>query len=142
MKKAILLLFVLGVIFIRPAKLIAEDVVESPCYYKESNKDCVKRLVSIFAKKYKVSASSMMRTLTNENNIFDFELQSYLRYKKGNRWKLPAGSREQSYGVAQIHLPDHPSITKEQATNPAFAIEFMAKKFAEGRQRMWMGYRG
>lgn len=123
-----------------PAKLIAEDVVESPCMYQESNRDCVKRLVDIYAKEYHVSGKKMFQTLENENKTFDFDLQSGLRYKKGNRWKKPAGSREQSFGVAQIHLPDHPDITKDEATDPEFSVEFMAKQFALGNQRQWMGY--
>lgn len=125
-----------------PATTIAEDTVETPCYYKESNEACVKRLVDFYAKKYKVSAKSMMRTLKNENRTFNFTQQSYLKYKKGNRWKFPAGTREKSYGICQIHLPDHPKVTYKQATNPEFCVEFMAKHFAKGKQRMWMGYEG
>ena len=127
---------------LNPANLVAEDVVGTPCMYNESNEDCVWRLVKIYSKEYNVSAKSMMNTLRNENTTFDFDQQSYLKYKKGNRWKQPAGSREQSFGIAQIHLPDHPTVTKEEAIDPAFAVEFMAKKFAQGKQKMWMGYEG
>lgn len=143
MKKVILfLVIVITATFSQtPATLIAEDTVETPCYYQEANKDCVKRLVDFYAKKYRVSAKSMMRTLENENKSFDFDLQSQLKYKKGNRWKKPAGSREQSFGIAQIHLPDNPDVSYQEATNPQFAVEFMAKKFAQGKQRMWMGYK-
>lgn len=133
-------LLILVIISVNPAKLIAEDVVEKPCMYNQSNKDCVKNLVDIYAKKYHVSANKMMQTLENENNTFDFDLQSRLTYKKGNRWKQPAGSRELSFGIAQIHLPDHPDITKEQATNPEFAVNYMASEFSKGRQSQWMGY--
>lgn len=140
-KLAILLVLVIMVTFsYKPSNLVAEDVVESPCLYKETNKECVKRLVDIYAKKYHVSAKKMMQTLENENNTFDFKKQSGLKYKKGNRWKL--SGYEQSYGIAQIHLPDHPSVTKEEATDPEFAVEFMAMNFAKGKQKMWMGYEG
>lgn len=140
MKTVIKLLLVGTLIwsFYQPLKLIAEDVVESPCLYKETNRDCVKRLVDISAKKYKVSARSMMRTLENENNTFQFDRQSELKYKKGNRWGLKG--YEQSYGIAMIHLPDNPNITIEEATNPVFAIDFMAKEFSKGHQHRWMGY--
>ena len=134
----LLLVMILILVSSQPANLIAEDVVESPCLYQETNRDCVKRLVDIYAKKYHVSAKSMMRTLENENNTFDFDRQSGLKYKKGNRWKL--SGYEQSFGIAQIHLPDHPSVTIEEATDPEFAVEFMAMNFAKGKQRMWMGY--
>lgn len=42
-----------------------------------------------------------------------------------------------SFGLAQIHLPAHPDITKEQATNPDFAIDFLAKNLAAGKGSMW-----
>lgn len=41
------------------------------------------------------------------------------------------GTREQSFGLSQIHLPDHPTVTKEQALDPSFAIEFMAKNLGK-----------
>lgn len=122
----------------KPSNLVAEDVVESPCMYNETDKECVKRLVDIYAKKYHVSAKKMMETLENENDTFDFDRQSELKYKKNNRWKL--SGYEQSYGIAMIHLPDNPSVTKEEAINPEFAVEFMAKEFALGHQHRWMGY--
>lgn len=108
----------------------------------KTNLEVVKDLVDKYSDKYNVSAPVLMRTLKNENNTFEFCRQSELHYKANNRWGFPAGTREKSYGVAQIHLPDHPSITKEQACDPEFSIEFMAKQFALGRASMWMGYRG
>lgn len=50
------------------------------------------------------------------------------------------GDNGTSFGLAQIHLPAHPDITKEQATNPDFAIEFMAKALAKGQGQMWTCY--
>lgn len=47
------------------------------------------------------------------------------------------GDREQSFGLVQIHLPAHPSITKEQAKDPEFALEFLAKNIAAGKSSMW-----
>lgn len=37
------------------------------------------------------------------------------------------GVREESWGLSQIHLPSHPTVTKEEAIEPKFAIHFMAK---------------
>lgn len=42
-----------------------------------------------------------------------------------------------SFGLSQIHLPAHPEITKEQAFNPEFAVEFMAKEMSAGRAWKW-----
>ena len=139
MKKQIIMVGLLAFMLVSPAKLIAEDKKESPCMYNQTNKECVQMLVNKYSKKYNVSAKSIMNTLENENDTFDFDRQSELKYKKGNRWKL--SGYEQSYGVAMIHLPDHPEITLEQATDPEFSIEFMAKQFSLGKQKMWMGYK-
>ncbi len=45
--------------------------------------------------------------------------------------------REDSWGLAQIHLPAHPEVSKEQATDPEFAIDFLVKNVSEGKAYMW-----
>lgn len=47
------------------------------------------------------------------------------------------GDNGTSFGIFQIHLPAHPSITKDQAVDPAWASEWAAKEFAKGNQWMW-----
>lgn len=47
------------------------------------------------------------------------------------------GDREQSFGLAQIHLPAHTHVSKEQATNPFYAADFLARNLAVGRGGMW-----
>jgi len=49
--------------------------------------------------------------------------------------------REDSWGLAQIHLPSHPSVSREMAQDPDFALEFMAMKFAKGKQKLWTCYK-
>lgn len=44
---------------------------------------------------------------------------------------------EQSFGLAQIHLPSHPHITKEQAMDAYFAIDFAIKTYELDH---WYGY--
>ena len=63
--------------------------------------------------------------------------QSDHTYRAGNRWGFPAGTRERSFGLAQIHLPDHPDVTEAQAKDPDFAADFMARGFAAGNARWW-----
>jgi hypothetical protein len=106
------------------------------------NEQIIEKLVDKYSVKYNVSKVDLLRTLKNENRTFDFDLQSGLKYKKGNRWGFPAGTLEKSYGVAQIHLPDHPEITYEQAIDPEFSVAYMASEFSKGRAKQWMGYRG
>jgi len=64
-------------------------------------------------------------------------VQSNLYYSENFSIKELRGKREQSYGIAQIHLPAHPHITLEQALDPLWSIEWMAEQFAEGRENMW-----
>lgn len=45
-------------------------------------------------------------------------------------------SKEASYGLSQINTLVH-DITPEQAQDPDFAIEFLAKKWSEGKRSMW-----
>src|SRR5689334_6135894 len=47
------------------------------------------------------------------------------------------GDHGTSYGLSQIHLPAHPGITKEQALDPEFAINFMAKEISQGNMWKW-----
>lgn len=49
----------------------------------------------------------------------------------------PDGTREPSFGVAQIHLPSHPDVTKEQAMDPEFSVHWMADKFRIGQMKLW-----
>jgi hypothetical protein len=42
-----------------------------------------------------------------------------------------------SFGLVQIHLPAHPYVTKEQAFDPEFAIDFILDAFEKNQKRMW-----
>lgn len=53
-------------------------------------------------------------------------------------WDVNAiGDDGTSFGLVQIHLPAHPSITAEQANNPVFAIDFITSEFKKGNEHMW-----
>ena len=84
--------------------------------------------IAIEARNYNVSESLMLCLINHENTSWNPSLQSYANYR---------GNREESYGLAQIHLPAHPEITKEQAQNPKFAISWMASEISEGRAWQW-----
>lgn len=47
------------------------------------------------------------------------------------------GVREDSWGLAQIHLPSHPTVSKEQTLDPDFAIKFMSDNFYRVK---WYGW--
>lgn len=61
-------------------------------------------------------------------------VQSYIPHAAG-----PNG-REDSWGVVQIHLPDHPEVTKEEALDPKWAVEWAAKQFAAGDAKIFSCY--
>lgn len=77
------------------------------------------------AKRYGVAETTLKKVIScessfNENAVGDF----------GN-----------SFGLVQIHLPSHPYITKVQALNKEFAIDFLAKNLSLGKGKMWTCYR-
>lgn len=51
------------------------------------------------------------------------------------------GDGGKSFGLVQIHLPSHPYVSREEALNPEFAVEFLAKNLSLGKGRMWTCYR-
>lgn len=121
---------------------ITKEVIalDKPVQNTLSDKEYVEVLVAQYSTAYKIDSVSLMNTIQNENDTFDFDRQSELKYKEGNRWGFPAGTQEKSYGICQIHLPDHPEISYEQAIDPDFCIEYMAQQFAQGNASQWMGY--
>lgn len=114
--------------------------VETP--KAETPKQVVERLVDKYALQYGVSKTRMLGTIRCENRNFDPTLQSGMRYPRDNKkWGVKAGEREKSFGLVMVHLPDHPDISYLQATDPEFAIEFMAQEFAKGHASQWTCWR-
>lgn len=92
----------------------------------------IKDKVYMTAKKYGVSGDEMWNTMKCENRELDPKKQSGY---------YSNGVREESYGLVQIHLPSHPTISYAQATDVDFSITFMAQQFAKGNQNIWTCYR-
>lgn len=94
------------------------------------------------AKRHGVSFDLMWATVMCENRKLDVDIQSEHLYRYSDPARgIVKGEQEQSYGISQIHLPDHPTVTYEQAIDPAFSAEFMAKAFAAGKASWWTCYR-
>lgn len=51
------------------------------------------------------------------------------------------GDNGESFGVAQIHLPAHKDISKEEALDPYWAISWAASMFAQGKASLWTCWR-
>jgi len=50
------------------------------------------------------------------------------------------GVREESYGIAQINLPAHPTISKAQALDVRWAVNWAAQEFQAKRQWQWTAW--
>ena len=97
----------------------------------------VRSRVLELSKEYKVESDKIMKTLECENKSFDPLLQS---------GHVKNGKREESYGLAQFHIPagnktkDGKVITKEMAQDPNIALETMVYYFSIGKARLWTCY--
>src|SRR3990167_11541472 len=73
------------------------------------------------------------------------EMIALIRCETGNRFDTflqsefirPNGRRENSWGLAQINLDAWKNITKAQATDPHFALIFMAQNLKAGKYNLW-----
>jgi len=82
--------------------------------------------IDFYASKYQVSKEVMNTVVKCESN-----------YKPD-----AVGDRGNSFGLSQIHLPSWGGqITKEEALDPDFALEFMAEKLSKGKGNLWTCYR-
>lgn len=119
------------------SELVVQDVSPRTSQSRESYLSIVQEK----AQEYNVSASLMTAIIDCENRSWKADLQSGHTYKKDRpKQGLVAGQQEQSFGLVQIHLPDHPAISYEQATNPTFSIEFLASELSAGRGKQWTCY--
>lgn len=112
-------------------------LAQQPTYIIDSldaldNKSEMMVYVNIKASEYKVSPKLMKCLIKHENRQWQPELQSGI---------YSNGKREQSYGLAQIHLPSHPYVSLEEATDPKFAIDFIASEVSKGRAGIWSTYK-
>jgi len=72
-------------------------------------------------------------TLKGESMDFTWNDQSLIEANGPN-------GREDSWGICQIHLPSHPTVTKEQALNPYWCMHWTAQHFVDGNATMWSVY--
>lgn len=107
---------------------IMPDIAFNPIETHISTPSTIKEKVYLVADQYGVSGDSMWATILCEDRQLDPMKQSGY-YKNG--------TREQSYGLVQINLPSHPDVTYDEATDVDFSINFMAKQFAKGNQKIW-----
>ena len=93
-----------------------------------SPKEVLINFADAMANKYKVNKKPFITTLDCESGFKN--IQSRVLKKGG------PNEREDSWGIAQINLPSHPSITRAQALDPYWSIEWAAQKF-KINPRIW-----
>lgn len=97
-----------------------------------------REMVTLYADKYGVDEELMLCLVSHENKRWNPKAQSDIIYSFSDAKRgIVKGEYEKSFGLAMIHLPDHPEVTLEQATDAEFSIEFMAKNIAKGRKTWW-----
>lgn len=105
-----------------PKPIVKKQVVH---YTKSLPTPEIKAYIALSAQKYGVSEVVMNKVISCESN-----------YKPN-----AVGDGGKSHGLVQIHQPSHPYITRAQATDPEFAIDFLARNLADGKGRMWTCWR-
>jgi hypothetical protein len=81
----------------------------------------ISELIAQYATLYKVSPITMTKVIKCES--------------EGKSSAIGDGGH--SYGLVQIHLPSHPEVTKEQALDPEFATQFLAKGIHNKQLHQW-----
>lgn len=87
--------------------------------------------IGLVAIKYNVSPEILTKVIQCES-FGSSTVQSYV---------VTNGIREDSWGLAQIHLSAHPEVTKAQALNVDFSLDFLASNLAKGQGNMWTCFR-
>lgn len=126
--KFLLYTFFLLVIFGSTASAEA-PVLAHPYHQSDWTQDEVRSLVDKYAVQYGVSKVVMHQVMNCESHYM---------------YNIPGDKRNgiyESFGVSQIHLKDHPDITKQQALDADFSTEWMAKEMKAGRAYQWSCYK-
>lgn len=111
----------IALILAQPAQARAPQAPTKPA---ETRFDA-KREIALAEAKMGLKPNILLRTLECESNLNP----------------KAVGDGGTSFGIAQIHLPAHPSISKEEALDPYFSITWAAEQFAAGNARMWTCWR-
>jgi hypothetical protein len=104
------------------------SLIEPP---KEERVLSVDEIIKNKAKEHAVS-EEIMRAVIDCESHGSTTVQSNYYYK---------GVREDSWGLVQINLPWNPQVTKEQALDPEFSADFLARNLKAGKGDLWTCYR-
>lgn len=105
----------------RPA-VVFPVIPDKPKVRTSRGDQTYRALSDSFAKQYGVDADRMWRIVICES---------------GGRADAK-NAHSSATGIVQILLSAHPDVTRAQAFDPAFSLEWMAKHLAAGRWSMWV----
>lgn len=74
-------------------------------------------------------------------HVMELESSGWLNGQSTVPDKTGPNGQEDSWGVCQIHLPDHSEVTKEQALDPHFCLSWSAEQWAVGNASLWTEWR-
>lgn len=98
-------------------------------------------IVRAHATKYGISYTLITAIISCENYGRDRYKQSDLYYSFTNeKLGIIKNEREYSWGLVQINLHYNPNVSLEQAQDPSFSIDFLAKNLAKGNHSWWSSY--
>ena len=84
----------------------------------------LKQIATEDAVKYKLDVAAFLATIQCESQFRPY-----------------AVSPTADFGISQIHLAAHPDITKTEAFNPTWALNWAAKQWSVGRANEWSCFR-
>lgn len=134
---AFILFFIGGSPITQDSPMVYAEVEDYPKLQPSSvySIEQVKLLTDYYGEKYSVDSNVMLNVI---------KCETHFRNKQSDIYKN--GIREESYGIAQFHLPsknkiDDKVITKEMALDPNIAVEAMAQIMSKGHYGKWSCYR-
>lgn len=118
--------------YVQPAEAQVEPIFVH-VWGADKNADRVKidALIVSKSREYGVSEATIRHIISRESTYISNSVgdKNYLCQK--------TGKISPSYGLVQISSCWHPYVSYQEATNPEFAIDFLAKNLAKGRCSMW-----
>ena len=97
--------------------------------WSADNPESVYEYAGYLALKEGLNVGEFMATLECE--------ASFRNVQSGHPNHNGPNGREDSWGVVQIHLPSHLDITREQALQPFWSLNWMAEQWVKGNKRIW-----
>lgn len=111
----------------------AQAPVKIPATVTEEVSESLDDKITRYARKYGISEARFRALVLCENRSLDPTKQSDLYYQFSDpRRGIIIGERERSYGLLQIHLPDHPDVSYSQAIDPDYSLNWGAQRISVG----------